>query len=157
VPGTIVNLPAWPARTPREAAKYYPAIQWFSLIDVPAKSDFPGTGANGINPVMKSQAMWVRQLKTDGCITCHQIGNQATREVPKEFQNLENSTKAWERRVLSGQAGPNMGNNLSGFGPRGAQMFADWTDRIAAGEVPPAPARPQGKERNVVVTVWDWA
>jgi len=22
---------------------------------------------------------------------------------------------------------------------------------------PPAPSRPQGKERNVVVTLWDWA
>ena len=36
-------------------------------------------------------------------------------------------------------------------------MFADWTDRIAAGEVPPAPPRPQGLERNVVITQWDWA
>ena len=36
-------------------------------------------------------------------------------------------------------------------------MFADWTDRIAAGELPPAPPRPQGVERNVVITLWDWA
>jgi hypothetical protein len=36
-------------------------------------------------------------------------------------------------------------------------MFADWTDRIAAGEVPSAPPRPQGQERNVVITQWDWA
>ena len=35
-------------------------------------------------------------------------------------------------------------------------MFADWTDRIAAGEVPPAPPRPQGVERNIVITEWDW-
>ena len=35
--------------------------------------------------------------------------------------------------------------------------FADWTDRIKAGEVPPAPPRPQGLERNVVITQWDWA
>ena len=35
--------------------------------------------------------------------------------------------------------------------------FADWTDRIAAGELPKAkPQRPQGVERNVVVTMWDW-
>ena len=32
------------------------------------------------------------------------------------------------------------------------RCFADWTDRIAAGEVPPAPPRPQGLERNVVIT-----
>jgi hypothetical protein len=36
-------------------------------------------------------------------------------------------------------------------------MFADWTDRIAAGEVPQAPRRPEGIERNVVITEWDWA
>src|SRR6266542_4179957 len=40
---------------------------------------------------------------------------------------------------------------------RALAMFADWTDRIAAGEVPPAPPRPQGLERNVVITQWDWA
>jgi hypothetical protein len=37
-------------------------------------------------------------------------------------------------------------------------MFADWSDRIAKGELPSAtPSRPQGVERNVVVTMWDWA
>ena len=37
-------------------------------------------------------------------------------------------------------------------------MYADWTDRIAAGEYPmTAPPRPQGMERNVVITMWDWA
>ena len=35
-------------------------------------------------------------------------------------------------------------------------MFADWTDRIAAGEVPPAPTRPSGVERNIVITEWNW-
>jgi len=33
----------------------------------------------------------------------------------------------------------------------------DWTDRVAAGELPPTPPRPQGVERNVVITEWDWA
>jgi hypothetical protein len=36
-------------------------------------------------------------------------------------------------------------------------MFADWTDRIVAGEVPPAPPRPSGVERNIVISQWDWA
>ncbi len=44
------------------------------------------------------------------------------------------------------------------FGPqRAVAMFADWTDRIAGGELPPAPPRPQGLERNVVITQWHWA
>ena len=37
------------------------------------------------------------------------------------------------------------------------RYFADWTDRIAKGELPHAkPPRPQGVERNIVVTTWDW-
>jgi hypothetical protein len=35
---------------------------------------------------------------------------------------------------------------------RALKLFADWTDRIAAGALPQAaPQRPQGVERNVVV------
>ena len=41
--------------------------------------------------------------------------------------------------------------------PAALKMFADWTDRIVGGEVPPAPPRPEGVERNVVITQWDWA
>ena len=41
---------------------------------------------------------------------------------------------------------------------RALAMYADWTDRIQAGEYPTnAPARPRGVERNVVVTMWDWS
>ncbi len=40
---------------------------------------------------------------------------------------------------------------------RALALFADWTDRIAAGELPAAqPQRPQGVERNVVISLWDW-
>ena len=39
-----------------------------------------------------------------------------------------------------------------------ARLWADWTDRIAAGELPFAkPERPQGVERNIVLTLWDWS
>ncbi len=38
------------------------------------------------------------------------------------------------------------------------KYMAEWTDRIAAGELPAqAPARPSGLERNVVATVRDWS
>ena len=41
---------------------------------------------------------------------------------------------------------------------RGLKMLGDWTDRIAKGELPASkPPRPQGLERNVVITVWDWS
>jgi hypothetical protein len=52
-----------------------------------------------------------------------------------------------------------MDQGLNAFGrERVLKAFADWTDRIKKGEVPSqAPARPQGVERNVVITQWDWA
>src|SRR5437660_11287955 len=36
------------------------------------------------------------------------------------------------------------------------KTFVDWATRIQKGEVPPAPPRPVGIERNFVVTQWDW-
>ncbi|HJR33685.1 MAG TPA: carboxypeptidase-like regulatory domain-containing protein, partial [Gemmatimonadales bacterium] len=160
VPGRLQNLRAVPAPDPRAAAQYYPAAWWFSLLRVPEASEFPGTGpeGNGIPTTMRTQAQWVRSLKSGGCLACHQLGNKATREIPAELGSFPNTVAAWDRRIQSGQAGLGMSNAMNQFGrQRALAMFAEWTDRIAAGEVPPAPPRPQGRERNVVITQWDWA
>jgi hypothetical protein len=159
-PGRIVNLAAVPAPDARAAAEYYPAGYWFSLLRVPDKSEFPGTGpqGNGIATNVKGQADWIRQVKSGGCWACHQLGNKATREIPKSLGAFDSSAAAWERRIQSGQAGGQMLGGLNQLGrQRALAMFADWTDRIAAGELPAAPPRPQGIERNVVITEWDWA
>ncbi len=159
-PGSQLDLAGVVAPDAAAAAHYYPALYWYSLLEAPAESEFPGTGpsGNGINPAMKNQAQWLRMMKTDGCITCHQIGNKATREYPDNLGEFENSEAAWDRRIKSGQAGSNMVRRLTEMGyQRSVRMFADWSDRIADGELPPTPPRPQGKERNVVVTLWDWA
>ena len=62
------------------------------------------------------------------------------------------------RRMQSGQAAPLMINPLAGkLGGAPFQYLADWTDRVAKGELPHSkPQRPQGVERNIVVTMWDW-
>src|SRR5687767_1058473 len=158
-PGTTLSLQATPAPNPRAAAEYYPAGYWYSLLQVPAESEFPGTGAegNGINPNFKSQAEYVRLLKNSACLGCHQMGSKGTRELHPALGTFQSSEKAWARRPTSGQAGGAMAGAVQQMGPRTLRMFADWTDRIAAGEVPPAPPRPQGIERNVVITLWDWA
>jgi hypothetical protein len=159
-PGRPLMLTAVAAPNPRAAAQIYPAGYWFSLLNVPPKSDFPGTGekGNGINANMTSQAQFMRTLKSGGCTACHQLGTKGTREMPPAFAALTPSTAAWQRRLQSGQAGGQMINGLGQLGaPRALSMFADWTDRIAAGEVPPTPPRPAGIERNVVITQWDWA
>ncbi len=158
-PGTMQNLTAVVAPDAHAAAQYYPAGYWWSLLQVPDKSEFPGTGpeGNGIATSMASQAVWLRLVKSGYCTACHQLGNQATREISTAFGEFESSVAAWERRLKSGQAGASMNRGTAILGPRMLEMFADWTDRIAAGEVPAAPPRPQGVERNVVITQWDWA
>ncbi|MEE3137261.1 MAG: carboxypeptidase-like regulatory domain-containing protein [Gemmatimonadota bacterium] len=159
-PGTTQDLQAVLAPDEHTAAQYYPAGYWFSLIEVPAKSEFPGTGpgGNGILPTMRSQAEWLRNLKSGGCMACHQLGNKPTREVPAALGEFASMEEAWDRRIRSGQAGGSMYGGLNRMGLSAAlEMFADWTDRIVAGELPPAPPRPAGVERNVVITQWDWA
>src|SRR5204863_243342 len=86
----------------------------------------------------------------------HQLGNKATREVPPQPGAFPSRTAAGERRIQSGQAGMAMIGTMNELGPRALALFADWTDRIAKGEVPSAPPRPHGAERNVVITEWDW-
>ena len=157
-PGRQLALRATVAPDARSAARIYPANYWYSLVTIPPESEFPGTGpaGNGIGPQMLTQHHWISQIKVN-CNVCHQMGNQATREIPKALGTFARSLDAWDRRVQSGQDGAGMSQAVSVLGrARGLQMYADWTDRIGAGEVPPAPPRPQGLERNLVLTMWDW-
>src|SRR5512145_1471618 len=159
-PGTTLNLRAVIAPNARAAAEYYPAGYWYSMLRIPDESEFPGTGpeGNGISPNMRSQAQWLRVVKSGGCLACHQLGNKATREFPPSLGKHSSSIAAWDRRIQSGQAGGAMNGGINQLGrQRALAMFADWTDRIARGELPSsAPRRPQGIERNVVITQWDW-
>ncbi len=60
-PGKMLNLTAVLAPDAHEAAQYYPAAYWYSLLHIPPKSDFPGTGekGNGISERIKDQGDWV--------------------------------------------------------------------------------------------------
>ncbi|MEK7402816.1 MAG: carboxypeptidase-like regulatory domain-containing protein [Gemmatimonadota bacterium] len=159
-PGATVNHAAVVAPSARAAAEYYPAGYWYSLMRIPDKSEFPGTGmtGNGFMPGLASQAHLLRLVKSGGCTACHQLGTKGTREMPAALGPHSSSLAAWDRRVQSGQAGGGMIGTVIQMGENATLgMFADWTDRIAAGEVPPSPRRPQGVERNVVITQWDWA
>jgi hypothetical protein len=159
-PGTLLNLTAVAAPSAAAAAEYYPAIYWYSMLKIPAKNEFPGTGpkGNGIQPGIRTQSQWLNTVKTNGCMSCHALGTKGTRTIPKDFAHMK-STEAWARRIASGQAMTQMINAANRIGTEKAVgLWADWTDRIAAGELPFAqPARPQGIERNVVLTLWDWS
>src|SRR4029078_5229997 len=93
------------------------------------------------------------------CIGCHQLGQESTRTIPASLGKFDSGADAWQRRILSGQSGESMTNRIAGqFGGVPYKYFADWTDRIAKGELPKSkPSRPEGEERNVVVTSWEWS
>ena len=151
-PGRTLDLTAVTAPSAAAAAQYYPPIYWYSMLRVPAKSEFPA------GPV-KTQPEWVNIIKTSGCMSCHALGTLGTRTMPKDFAHFKSSAEAWGRRIASGQAMTQMVTVLGRLdGPRALALWGDWTDRVAAGELPFAkPERPQGIERNVVLTLWDWS
>ncbi|OGQ81389.1 MAG: hypothetical protein A3F90_13025 [Deltaproteobacteria bacterium RIFCSPLOWO2_12_FULL_60_19] len=158
-PGKIVNLKAVVAPNEAAAAQYYPAIYWYSLLKIPEASEF---GGKGKIPAKITQGAWLTEIKNRSCVGCHQMGQLSTRTFPKNVPhplgNFATSEEAWLRRIQSGQSGERMSNTLiKDLGGAPIKYFADWTDRIAKGELPHAkPARPQGVERNIVVTTWDW-
>ena len=160
--GKPLNLTAIVAPSLAAAAQYYPAIYWASMIRVPDKSRFPGTGdkGNGIPENFKTQEQWLNFVKTNGCGNCHQIGNYATRNIPAALGEFDSSRDAWSQRLSVGPAGHDMLNFITQvMTPDGGHLaaLADWTDRVKAGELPSrSPPRPVGIERNLVITVRDW-
>src|SRR5690349_19060194 len=141
-PGKIVNLTATVAPNDAAAAQYYPGIYWFSMLHIPSAADF---GGEGRIPKGITREAWLNQMKNNGCVGCHQLGQKATRTIPDAFGKFPNSGAAWLRRTSSGQSGQQMTQQLLSLGPLGAQLLGDWTDRVAKGELPRTkPQRPQG-------------
>ena len=103
-PGKTLDLKAVAAPNRAAAAQYYPAQYWYSMMKVPAANLFPGTGPTGNNmsQQMADQGVWLRNMKTDGCVGCHQLGDKATRTIPAALGTFRHRLAAWERRLQSG-------------------------------------------------------
>ncbi|MGA2562059.1 MAG: carboxypeptidase regulatory-like domain-containing protein [Steroidobacteraceae bacterium] len=150
-PGSTVKLTAVIAPNAASAAEVYPAAYWYAMMKLPAEAEvaqFPG----GRNEYL----MWMKNM---ACVGCHQMGDHATRTIPSALGQFDSSQAAWMRRIQSGQAGRDMVQTAMGT-LKGVPIkyLADWTDRIAAGELPVnTPQRPSGVERNIVATVRDWS
>jgi hypothetical protein len=153
-PGSSLNLDAVPAATEAEAAHYYPAIYWYSMLHMPTREEFD---ANELIPETTTYERYYAQMKNIGCIGCHQLGQLSTRTAPEAFSDLTGDD-LWIRRIQAGQAGSQMMNQMAGtLGGAPLEDLGNWTDAVAAGELPFAkPERPQGVERNLVVTIRDW-
>ncbi|PWU24747.1 MAG: hypothetical protein C5B48_04785, partial [Candidatus Rokuibacteriota bacterium] len=154
-PGKQLHLHATPAPNAAGAAQYYPAIYWYSMLKIPDESQF---GGKSNIPDKITQSDWLTVVKNRSCIGCHQLGQLSTRTIPAALGDFPSSEAAWIRRVQTGQAAPFMLNPLAQvLGSAPFQYYGDWTDRIKKGELPHSnPPRPQGVERNIVVTTWEW-
>lgn len=149
-PGERVALTAAPAADPAVAAETYPAIYWYSMMRLPS--------ADEVAAIPGGLDRYIASMTNLGCIGCHQLGQRSTRTIPASLGEFESSIDAWTRRLQSGQAGGQMIALVGQLGGVPLRYLADWTDRIAAGELPRVrPARPRGVERNVVVTIRDWS
>jgi hypothetical protein len=156
-PGQQLNLTAVIAPDEKSAAEYYPAAYWFAMLKIPPASEF---GGKGKIPEKLTINDYLRQMNNVDCIGCHQLGQKSTRTIPSMFlEGNKSHEDAWMRRIQSGQTGEFMTNRIAGqWGGAPFKYFADWTERVAKGELPKSkPARPQGLERNVVVTSWEWS
>ncbi|MEO2194698.1 MAG: carboxypeptidase-like regulatory domain-containing protein, partial [bacterium] len=133
-PGQQLDLDGVVAPDAQAAAQVYPAAWWLSMVELPEGEH-------------SQQALG---STVTGCLSCHQIGNLATREIPGDIlRESDSHLQAWDRRVAMGPMGSAMAGAFGRLGDQRA-MFADWTDRIAAGESPTqTPSRPTGIERNV--------
>lgn len=102
-PGTRdLQITVETAQTPQEAARVYPANYWYSLLNLPPATAFPGDGEH-IGSRMASQSEWVGQLKLS-CNLCHQIGTSATRLATRG---------AWD---VAMRKSPNMLSGANSFG-----------------------------------------
>jgi len=155
IPGQQLDLNAVPAPNDAAAAQYYPAIYWFAMLKIPDKDQF---GGKSDIPENVTQADWLMTMKNQTCVGCHQLGQLSTRTIPAALGEFKTGEEAWIRRVQAGQASPLMVDPLAGkLGGVPFKYFGEWTDRVAEGELPFAkPPRPEGIERNIVVTTWDW-
>ena len=154
-PGQQLNLAAVSAPDARSAAHYYPAIYWYAMMKMPPASDF---GGSTDIPKEITRETWRQRMGNVDCVGCHQLGQESTRTIPAQLGEFKTGAEAWMRRVGSGHTGEFMINRLAGqLGGVPFKYFGEWTDRVAKGELPQAkPQRPQGVERNFVVTSWEW-
>jgi len=142
--GKNLNLTAVPAPDEKAAAQYYPAIYWYSMLQIPAADQFGPNNTLGI-PEKVKQPDWLNAMKNNGCVGCHQLGHLSTRTIPKfHMDRAKSHEEAWMLRVQSGQAGENMINILAGeMGGVPFKFFGEWTERVARGELPFA--KPTGR------------
>ncbi|MGH9563173.1 MAG: carboxypeptidase-like regulatory domain-containing protein, partial [Terracidiphilus sp.] len=135
--GGAVTLQVASAMDAHDAAKIYPASYWTSMIQPPPMSELPAE--------YKSRDEWIAAWR-NGCNHCHELGMLPTRRytTPEQWESVFQRARSMNSEV-----------ERLGRIPL-EKALSDWGQRIEAGELPPAPPRPTGIERNIVISQWDW-
>ncbi len=163
-PASILDLTAVAAPNEAAAAEYYPAQYWYSMLQ---DSGQEPVSRHGRRPERQrhvgegAQPGAVARHAQDAFAAIPVISSATSRRArsPRSSASSESSYEAWMHRIQVGPMAETMVTQYrhARHATSRSRNFADWTDRIAAGELPQAkPQRPQGVERNVVVTLWDW-
>jgi hypothetical protein len=152
-PGKLINIAAKPAPDAAAAAKIYPAIYWYAMMKIPGEDQFRGKSAI---PASLTQSDWLDNMKSNGCVGCHQLGQLSTR-VRRSFSK----NRATLTRTRGCAASIRSGRNADDSSRRGRsgraafKYLGDWTQRVGARSREQAGA-PAGAERNIVITLRDW-
>ena len=142
-PGKLLNLTATPAPTPAAAAEYYPGMYWYSMLKIPAATEFPGTGpkGNGIPPFIQTQGAWIDTIK-NSCQSCHALGSKGVRTLSPKLGTFKNSREAWERLPTIGTSDGQHGDldraHRPGQGGRALRGLDRLTDRAGSTSPPTA-------------------
>src|SRR5262252_10960327 len=70
-PGKLLHLTAVVAPDAAAAARYYPAIYWYSMLKIPDEDQF---GGKSTIPAKVTQSEYLTWVKNRACIGCHQLG-----------------------------------------------------------------------------------
>ena len=130
---------------------------------VPDKSEFPGTGPDRQRHLAEREEPGRRgsaRSSPAAARACHQLGTKGTREISAGVRQVPVvELAAWERRVQSGQAGAADDRHARPARPPARARDVRRLDRPhrRTAKCRRRRARPQGIERNVVITEWDWA
>ncbi|HBQ41084.1 MAG TPA: hypothetical protein DD808_11010 [Halieaceae bacterium] len=139
--GDQLELKVRTAKNAAEAASIYPANYWLALMDPPSddavkNAEFPYPSAED----------WLGQMKLN-CTICHQPGSMLVRTLASSRGAVEHGLKkAGEMHMLAAQLNQNVL----------LDVMESWGKKIASGETPESPPRPQGLERNLVITQWEY-
>lgn len=142
MPGDQLEIRVRGAKDKAEAAVIYPANYWLAMMPPPSEeavqsAEFPYPSAEE----------WLSQMKLN-CTICHQPASASIRALTPYRQAFDHGLKkAGEMNMLAEQLNRDIV----------LDVFESWGEKIGAGETPQqTPPRPEGIERNLVITQWEF-